>query len=95
MKFGKIKRMHSRVGGLDKILERVLAECPGVTRIVPGRITTRRGKTPKNFKVQYKTNTGLKCLFTGTGTIQEVFVVTDQPEKADEWIQTNLNTKDS
>lgn len=86
MKFGRIKREHSRVGGLDAILERVLAECPGVTRIVPGRIMTRRGKTPPRFKVQYETDTGLKCLFEGTGTVQEVFIVTTSAADAERWL---------
>ena len=87
MKFGKIKREHSRVGGLDKLLERVLAECPGVSRIVPGRIKVKRGKTPPSFQVQYQTPpTGLKCLYTGTGTVQEVFIVTTKPDEAQAWI---------
>lgn len=90
MKFGKIKREHSRVGGLDEILERMLAEAPGVSRIVPGRIKTRRGKTPPGFKVQYETTTGLKCLYTGTGTVQEVFVVTSDPHAAHEWVEREL-----
>lgn len=90
MKFGKIKREHSRVGGLDAILERVLAEAPGVSRIVPGRIKTRRGKTPPGFKVQYETTTGLKCLYTGTGTVQEVFVVTNEPHAAHAWVEREL-----
>ncbi len=90
MKFGKIKREHGRVGGLDRVLERVLKECPGVTRIVPGRIKVRRGKTAPRFKVQYPTATGLKCLFDGTGTVQEVFVVTDDPSAAQKWIEANL-----
>ncbi len=88
MKFGKIKREHSRVGGLDAILERVLEQCPGVTRIVPGRIKRRRGKTPPSFKVQYETTTGLKCIFTGTGTVQEVFVVTTRFADAKAWIES-------
>jgi len=90
MKFGKIKRMHSRVGGLDALLERILAECPGVTRIVPGRIKVRRGKNSIDFKVQYPTPTGLKCQFNGTGTVQEVFIVTNQPEQAALWIEKEL-----
>lgn len=88
MKFGKIKREHSRVGGLDRLLERVLAECPGVTRIVPGRITRRRGKTPPSFKIQYDTPTGLKCLFNGTGTVQEVFIVTTDASATKAWIES-------
>lgn len=87
MKFGRIKREHSRVGGLDRLLERLLDEVAGVSRIVPGRIKVRRGKTPPGFKVQYATATGLKCLYTGTGTVQEVFVVTDNPEAVRAWVE--------
>ena len=75
MKFGRIKRQHSRVGGLDALLDRIVKECPHVTRIVPGRIKTRRGRTAPSFKVQYPTDAGLKCLYTGTGTVQEVFLI--------------------
>ncbi|MGH7176043.1 MAG: DUF2103 domain-containing protein, partial [Tepidisphaeraceae bacterium] len=71
MKFGRIKRQHGRVGGLDEILNFIIKNCPHVTRIVPGRIKVRRGKTPPSFKVQYPTGAGLKCLSTGTGTVQE------------------------
>lgn len=87
MKFGRIKREHSRVGGLDALLERMLEEVAGVSRIVPGRIKVRRGKTPPGFKVQYATPTGLKCMYTGTGTVQEVFVVTENPEAVRAWVE--------
>lgn len=86
MKFGRIKRQHSRVGGLDDILNQIVKECPHVSRIVPGRIKTRRGKTPPNFKVQYRTDSGLKCLYTGTGTVQEVFLICSDQAKAQEWL---------
>jgi hypothetical protein len=86
MKFGKIKRMHGRVGGLDKLLDTIVAECPKVTRIVPGRIKVRRGKTPPSFKVQYVLPTGLKCLFNGTGTVQEVFIVSPDGEAVKAWL---------
>ncbi len=75
MKFGRIKRQHGRVGGLDAILDRIVKECPHVSRIVPGRIKVRRGKTPPSFKVQYTTPAGLKCQYNGTGTVQEVFLI--------------------
>src|SRR5688572_24707930 len=75
MKFGRIKRQHGRVGGLDKLLDDIVKRCPYVSRIVPGRIKVRRGKTPANFKVQYPTPAGLKCLYTATGTVQEVFLI--------------------
>lgn len=82
--------MHGRVGGLDKLLDRIVAECPGVTRIVPGRIYVRRGKTPPRFKVQYATESGLKCLFEGTGTVQEVFVVTGDAEAVRAWLEREV-----
>ncbi len=89
MKFGRIKRQHGRVGGLDKILDRIIAECPHVTRIVPGRIKVRRGKTPPNFKIQYVTDSGLKCLYTGTGTVQEVFLICSDTTAAAQWLIAN------
>ncbi len=86
MKFGRIKRQHGRVGGLDEILNRIIADCPHVTRIVPGRIKVRRGKTPASFKIQYPTDAGLKCLYTGTGTVQEVFLICSDTPQAKEWL---------
>ena len=86
MKFGRIKRQHGRVGGLDEILDRIVKQCPHVSRIVPGRIKVRRGKTPPSFKVQYPTNAGLKCLYTGTGTVQEVFLICDDAQAAKKWL---------
>jgi hypothetical protein len=86
MKFGRIKRQHGRVGGLDQLLDQIIKRCPHVTRIVPGRITRRRGKTPPSFKIQYPTDSGLKCLYTGTGTVQEVFLICSDEPAAREWL---------
>src|SRR5262245_7773540 len=86
MKFGRIKRQHGRVGGLDKILDRIVKDCPYVSRIVPGRIKVRRGKTPSVFKIQYPTEAGLKCLYTSTGTVQEVFLICSDQDKARAWL---------
>lgn len=86
MKFGRIKRQHGRVGGLDEILNRIVRDCPHVTRIVPGRIKVRRGKTPPSFKIQYPTQAGLKCLYTATGTVQEVFLICSNIEAAKAWL---------
>ena len=86
MKFGRIKRQHGRVGGLDEILDRIVRECPHISRIVPGRIKVRRGRTPPSFKIQYPTPAGLKCLYTGTGTVQEVFLICSDVEQAKSWL---------
>jgi hypothetical protein len=77
------------VGGLDKILDRIIKECPHVTRIVPGRIKVRRGHTPPSFKVQYPTDAGLKCMFNGTGTVQEVFLICSDAEAAKTWLMAS------
>jgi hypothetical protein len=86
MKFGRIKRQHGRVGGLDAILDRIVKHCPHVSRIVPGRIKVRRGHTPPSFRIQYPTPAGLKCLYNGTGTVQEVFLICSDLEAAKAWL---------
>lgn len=86
MKFGRIKRQHGRVGGLDEILDFIVKNCPHVNRIVPGRIKVRRGHTPPSFKVQYPTPAGLKCLYTGTGTVQEVFLICSDAAGTQQWL---------
>ncbi|MBC8107247.1 MAG: hypothetical protein H7Z14_11705 [Anaerolineae bacterium] len=86
MKFGRIKRQHGRVGGLDEILNFIVKNCPHVSRIVPGRIKVRRGHTPPNFKVQYPTPAGLKCLYSGTGTVQEVFLICSDSIATKAWL---------
>jgi len=86
MKFGRIKRQHGRVGGLDELLNEIVKRCPHVSRIVPGRIKVRRGKTPASFKVQYPTAAGLKCLYTATGTVQEVFLICSDAGAAHRWL---------
>jgi len=86
MKFGRIKRQHGRVRGLDTLLDHIVKNCPHVTRIIPGRINRRRGKTPPGFKIQYPTEAGLKCLYTATGTVQEVFLICSDTEAAKKWL---------
>lgn len=86
MKFGRIKRQHGRVGGLDAILDRIVKQCPHVSRIVPGRINVRRGHGGVSFKVQYPTPAGLKCLYTSTGTVQEVFLICSDSAAARQWL---------
>src|SRR5437016_3605839 len=89
VKFGRIKRQHGRVGGLDDLLNRIVKQCPHVARIIPGRIKPRRGKTPPSFKVQYPTDAGLKCLYTSTGAVQEVFLICSDAAAAKKWLIDN------
>jgi hypothetical protein len=87
MKFGRIKRQHGRVGGLDELLNRIVRDCPHVSRIVPGRIKVRRGRTAPSFKVQYPTDAGLKCLYVATGTVQEVFLICSDSAATRRWLE--------
>ena len=86
MKFGRIKRQHGRVEGLDKILDRIVRDCPHVSRIVPGRIKVRRGHSASALRIQYPTGAGLKCIFTATGTAQEVFLICSDAPAAHRWL---------
>jgi hypothetical protein len=91
MKFGRIKRQHGRVAGLDRILDQIVKQCPFVSRIVPGRIKVRRGKGAVEFKLklQYETPAGIKCLYLGTGTVQEVFMICSDKQQATQWLKNH------
>ena len=86
MKFGKIKRQHGRVKGLDEILTQIVKECKLVSRIVPGRIHVRKGVGAPSFKIQYPTAAGLKCIYTAPGTVQEVFLICSDPQAVSDWL---------
>ena len=97
-KYGNVKRQHGRVEGLDEILDRIVRDCPYVTRIIPGRIGRKRGKTPGVLKIQYATTpgggtgdptNGLKCIYTRQGSWQEVFLVCAAAAEAQRWLETN------
>lgn len=88
MKFGKVKREHGRVRGLDAVCDAIIRQCPQISRIVPGRIKPRRGNGPATLRVQYATPAGLKCLYASAGgAVQEVFLVCRDEKKATAWIE--------
>ncbi len=95
-KYGNVKRQHGRVAGLDDLLDRIVRECPHVTRIIPGRMGRKRGKQPGGLKIQYATipgggaddpANGLKCIYTRQGSWQEVFMVCDDATEAQRWLE--------
>jgi hypothetical protein len=92
VKFGRIKRQHGRVNQLDPILDRLVSQCPFVSRIVPGRIKVRRGKTPPAFTVQYPTTAGVKCQFVSGGAVQEIFLICSDSEKTIQWLKQHPPT---
>ncbi len=98
-KFGNIKRQHGRIEGLDALLDRIVKECPYVTRIVPGRLGRKRGNTKPLFRIKYATGgggggddenpTSLKCIYTRAGSWQEVFLICSDTEAAAQWLKKN------
>ena len=92
VKHGRIKRQHGRVAGLDALLDRIIAGCPHVSRAIPGRISRKRPGTAKRFTIQYATGspaTGLKCLYITGASVQEVFLVSSNPDSARRWLTRN------
>jgi len=84
----KIKRKHEIILGLEKILKKI-EEWPEVQAINPGEIkprSRRMGGKPE-IKVQYKTESGLKCIAISQG-VQEIFIVTGEPEIVREKIKS-------
>ncbi|MCL1852646.1 MAG: DUF2103 domain-containing protein [Peptococcaceae bacterium] len=81
----KIKREHSIIEGSVGWLES-LAACPEISDIIPGVISRRR-PSGQGITFQYETKTGCKLLVKSGGSIQEVFVVTQEPQAVRDWIQ--------
>ncbi|MFP4641999.1 MAG: DEAD/DEAH box helicase [Dehalococcoidia bacterium] len=77
----KIKHEHGIIPGLREFLEDELEPMYETRTIIPGRITKKKGTSP-GFRVrfQYPTSSGAKILAYNSGAVQEVFVVTSDPE---------------
>ncbi len=87
MKFGRIKRQHGRIQGLDDVLNRIIDECPAIERIIPGRISKRKSNfDSEKIQLQYSTVSGLKCIYYSKGCVQEVFVVCNDEQQAVQWL---------
>jgi hypothetical protein len=77
----KIKRQHSIIKGLGSFLETHISPLEFVESIIPGEIKV--GKKPgENLVVRYKYSTvsGAKLIARSGTSVQEVFVVTSDPE---------------
>lgn len=77
---GILKVEHGILPGLREVLEH-LAEQQGVQSIVPGRIYVTRGRPGGSLRVRVSapTPTGIKLIARLGSSVQEVFVVTDDP----------------
>lgn len=76
----KIKQEHTIINDILPLLEEI-ARLPMVKSIIPGRINRRKGSGIQPYlQLKYKTPSGIKLLGKNSSSLQEVFVVTDEPE---------------
>lgn len=76
-----VKRDHTILEGFDEALERIAA-LDAVQSVIPGRIAQiRSSASHKRLTYQYPTDTGAKLQAKGGGAVQEIFVVTEDPER--------------
>ena len=79
----RLKVEHSIIGGLRPVLERLLAENPGIRSIVPGVIRrVRDARGPVKLRVTVPTVNGWKAIGLASGARQELFVSTDWDKAA-------------
>ncbi len=76
----KIKQEHTIISDLLPFLEEI-ARIPIVKSIIPGRINRRKGSGIQPYiQLKYNTASGIKLLGKNSSSLQEVFVVTDEPD---------------
>lgn len=93
-KVGRLKLEHSTLQGLPEALALVVS-WPEVSSCFPGRIrrTKPQGRPQHRsfLTVQAPTSTGLKLVAHGSGAVQEVFVVTNEPDKVRDLIAEHFD----
>lgn len=76
----KIKKEHTIIEDIDELLEDV-ALLPEVKSIIPGRINRRSGSGIQPcLRIKYRTSSGYKLLAKNSSSLQEIFLVTDNPD---------------
>lgn len=83
----KVKQEHTIIEDILPLLEDI-ALSKLVKSIIPGRINRRKGSgTPAYIKLKYNTQSGIKLIAKNSSSLQEVFVVTDYPDKTMEYLK--------
>ncbi|SJZ31340.1 DUF2103 domain-containing protein [Selenihalanaerobacter shriftii] len=86
-RINKIKQEHTIIEDILPLLEN-LADLKTVKSIIPGRINRRSGSGMQPYlQLKYNTQTGIKILAKTSSSIQEIFVVTDYPDKTIELLK--------
>jgi len=75
------------IPGLESFLVKEIEPLEYVQGIIPGRISkSKAGKEKLQIRFQYITDSGAKLIARGSKVVQEVFVITKEPEKIQEII---------
>ena len=80
----KVKREHGIIQNALQWLEN-LSRLAEVTDIIPGVIDVSHS-SERGIVYKYETQTGCKLLLKSNGSIQEVFVVTKDPDCVQQWV---------
>jgi hypothetical protein len=84
----KVKREHGIIeNGLDWLED--LGGNQQVTDIIPGVIEISRSPE-RGIIYKYETSTGCKLLLKSNGSVQEVFVVTKEPQWVRKWVEDHF-----
>lgn len=81
-----LKRQHSIIDGMETPYERIAATA-GVSAVIPGRIRAVPGSDVFGLRFQYYTQGGFKLMARAKQAVQEVFVVTSEPEAVRERLE--------
>ncbi len=84
----KIKQQHGMIKGLKNFLEKEISPLDFIKSVTPGQIRVGKAKGEVlAVRFQYTTSTGAKLIARSGTSVQEVFVVTAEPEKLKEKIK--------
>lgn len=83
----KIKQEHTIIEDVLPMLEDI-ALSRLIKSIIPGRINRRKGSgVPAYIQLKYNTQSGIKLIAKNSESLQEIFVVTDYPDKTMEYLK--------
>ncbi|MCC3143880.1 DUF2103 domain-containing protein [Halanaerobium sp. Z-7514] len=83
----KIKQEHTIIEDVLPFLED-MAISALIKSIIPGRINRRKGSgVPAYLQLKYNTRSGIKLIAKNSSSLQEIFVVTDHPDKTMEFLK--------
>jgi len=78
----RLKVEHSIIDGVREILERLLAENPGIRSVIPGVIRpVRDARGPVKVRITVPTQNGWKAIALSAGARQELFISTAMPQR--------------